>query len=322
MATTAPPILGVVIFGAALAVLILLIVRQRQRVAPGGSAIEVAGGSPSVAFHAPDAGGTFDANATTHLAAPLDVAQHSMFPMQAEWTAHIEQPAQTNDSAERSGAFWPHTWTPVGPIDPLTPRTTMGEITPGPTDPQLVYGMAITAAMDGQAEKFCVTEDPNDVTYKYRNALQQVPGSHFPVFGPSFNAAESPQVVNRFAALPRRAAAWVVARMNERLRAEHPCFSLSGREHFEISNPPQQCGSPGSPKHNPLTVIRVFDSRVQHMPDGTQRLYLTMELGNAITAGAGGMFTTEVTIDAHGNFTDYTTPERDAKHTFVLPRSR
>jgi hypothetical protein len=216
-------------------------------------------------------------------------------------------------------------------LDPFTPRHQNAagdmEITPGPTDPQLAYANALVASMDAQAKKFAVTENPNDVTFQYRNQLQQIPGSHFETFSASWNAHDTPMVVDRRAHLPQMAARWVVMQMNEKLRKEHPCFSLSGREHFELSNPPQNCGDTANQKENPITLIRVFESRLMKVDDsaggdGKQLLFLTMEIGNHISGGAGGMFHTVVTIDNRGNFVHYTIPDRDQKQTFVLPRTR
>ena len=67
---------------------------------------------------------------------------------------------QTNTTPERSGQVWLKNWESLGPIDPFTPRTADGQVTPGPQDPQLAYGMSIAAAMDAQATKFCVSENP------------------------------------------------------------------------------------------------------------------------------------------------------------------
>jgi len=117
-----------------------------------------------------------------------------------------------------------------------------------------------------------------------------------------------------------------VMQLNEKFRKEHPCFSLSGREHFELSNPPQNCGDTSNQKHNPITLIRVFESRLlkkDTVDDGPRQfLFLTLEIGNHVSAGSGGMFHTVVTLDGEGNFVSYTRPERDEKQTFVLPRTR
>ena len=242
--------------------------------------------------------------------------------VQAQWARH-EIPFQTNTTAARNGQVWVKNWEALGPLDPFTPRTPDGKVIPGPTDPQTAYGLAIAGALNGQAEKFCVTENPNDVTYAYRNSLQQLPGSHYVVQAVSFDPYETPQVVNRFALLPEMAAKWVVAKLNEKLRAEHPCFSLSGREHFEQQNPPANCGDVTNQKQNPITLIRIFEARIKRVRGSEdQLLYLTMEIANHITGGSGGQFETVVTIDNKGNFVGYTTPQRDMKQTFVLPRSR
>lgn len=244
-----------------------------------------------------------------------------------QWASH-ESEFQNNTTPKRNGQFWAKNWEAWGPLDPFTPRydeagDKFKSVTPGPTDPQLAYANALVASMDDQERKFAVTENMNDVTYKYRNQLQQIPGSHFETFAASWDAHHTPMVVNRRAHLPQTAARWVVARMNEELRKEHPCFSLAGREHFEISNPPMSCGGTdgNNQKNSPITLIRVFESRLLKQPD-QQLLFLTMEVGNHISGGAGGMFHTVVTIDGHGNFVDYTVPKRDEKQTFVLPRTR
>lgn len=239
-----------------------------------------------------------------------------------QW-ANYESAFQNNTTPARNGQFWAKNWEAWGPLDPFTPRTDMGLVTPGPTDPQLAYANALVASMDDQERKFAVTENMNDVTYKYRNQLQQIPGSHYETFAASWDAHQTPIVVNRRAHLPQVAARWVVAEMNKQIRKEHPCFSLAGREHFEISNPPMSCGGPDATnaKPNPITLIRVFESRLLKQADN-QLLFLTMEIGNHISGGAGGMFHTVVTIDNHGNFVNFTQPDRDAKQTFVLPRSR
>lgn len=303
----------------------------------GASAIETTRGSHGVAFHAPDAGGAPEywpdgtpTHASMNLPTSLQGDNGTLLPdgVAKQWAAY-EQSYQQNTGVDGSGTgeFWPHGWTTLGPIDPLTPRAPNknGESTvvvPGPTDPQLVYGMSMAAALDGQT-KFCVMENPNDITYQYRNQLQQLPGSHFAVDAASFDAHKTPQVVDRFAALPREAAAWVIGQLNAKMRAEHPCFSLAGREHFELSNPPMQCGDGTNVKQDPITLIRIFESRIKK-DDATnhQLIYLTMEIGNAISTGSGGMFSTIVTMDAYGKFIDYTRVERDQKHTFVLPRTR
>lgn len=259
----------------------------------------------------------------------LNTNDHNIDPaLQLQW-AEYEMSHQVNagqpnpDGLPQTGQFWLHGWTPLGPIDPMMPRNQQtGEVTPGPQDPQLAYGMAITAAMDAQEGKFYPREDPNDVSYQYRNQLQQIPGSHFQNTAASFDGDKNAIVVNRFAYLPEMSARYVVDELNKQMRKDHPCFSLAGREHFEISNPPMQCGDGSTVKHNPVSLIRVFESRVQKMEDGSQRVYLTMELGNLISAGSGGMFTTVVTVDSHQNFAGYTPLERDQKHTFVLPRTR
>jgi hypothetical protein len=255
-----------------------------------------------------------------------------------QWAVH-EAKYQENTTLKRDGQFWAKNWEALGPLDPFTPRhqslesENQMEVTPGPTDPQLAYANALVASMDEQARKFCVSENPNDVTYQYRNQLQQIPGSHFETFDASWDAHDTPRVVNRRAHLPQMAARWVVMQLNEKFRKEHPCFSLSGREHFELSNPPQVCGGGGTDgfnqKENPITLIRVFESRLVKLNSEAcnpgqvrQKLYLTMEIGNHVSAGAGGMFHTVVSIDDRGNFVDYTTPQRDKKQTFVLPRTR
>jgi len=237
-----------------------------------------------------------------------------------QWTLH-EIPFQENNTAERNGQFWAKNWEAWGPLDPFTPRTADGQVTPGPTDPQLAYASALTASMDDQARKFCVKENPNDVTHQYLNSLQQVPGSHYETFAASWNAHDTPMVVNRRAHLPQMAARWVVMQLNDKFRKEHPCFSLSGREHFELSNPPHACGDTSNQKHNPITLIRVFESRLLKK-ENEQLLFMTMEIGNHVSAGAGGMFHTVVTVDNKGNFINYTSPKRDEKQTFVLPRTR
>lgn len=252
-----------------------------------------------------------------------------------QWALH-EMPFQENTTTSqmngngntllgRSGQVWLKNWEALGPIDPFTPRTKIdGEmvVTPGPTDPQLAYANTLVANMDAQAEKFCVTENPNDVTYRYRNSLNQVPGSHFETTTSSWDPYESPQVINRFSHLAKVTADWVVERLNEKTRKEHPCFSLAGREHFELSHPPQTCGDTANPKYKPITLLRVFEARVKRIKeDESQRVYLTMELANHISGGSGGMFQTVVTVDNKGNIVDYTTPNRDQKQTFVLPRT-
>ena len=47
-----------------------------------------------------------------------------------------------------------------------------------------------------------------------------------------------------------------------------------------------------------------------------------MEIGNHISGGAGGMFSTIVTVNNKGDIVGYSNPERDEKQTFVLPRTR
>ena len=82
------------------------------------------------------------------------------------------------------------------------------------------------------------------------------------------------------------AANYVIARLNEKLRADHPCFSLAGREHFEMENPPMTCGDTANPKQNPITLIRIFECRIMRVRDTEeQKIYLTMEIGNHISAG-------------------------------------
>lgn len=248
----------------------------------------------------------------------------------SEWERyHQTNNGQPNiDGLSQNGQFWPHTWTPVGPIDPFTPRTQVvggqvgGQVVPGPTDPQTAYGIAITAALDGQDEKFTVQENPNSVTYKYLHQLQQLPGSHYQVTAASFDGFDTAQVVDRFAHLPQVAAKWVVYQLNMKMHESHPCFSLAGREHFELSNPPLQCGDISTIKKYPITLIRVFEARVQKRQDGGQEIYLTMEIGNMISAGSGGMYQVRVTMDKFQNLIAYTPLARDQKHTFVLPRTR
>jgi hypothetical protein len=253
--------------------------------------------------------------------------------IQAQWAVNYEIPAQTNTTAERSGAYWAKNWEFMGPLPPFSPP---GQ--PGPQDPQLAYASAVTAALDSQGEKFSPGTGPgtggSDVTATYMNELQQIPGSHFETFAASWDSSKTPMVVERRSHLPQQAARWVVAKMNEEFRASHPCFSLAGREHFELSNPPQNCGDTANPKPDPITLIRVFESRLQtNVPlakgvacansDAVgQKLFLTLEIGNHVSGGAGGMFHTVVTIDNRGNFIDYTRPDRDEKQTFVLPRTR
>jgi hypothetical protein len=211
----------------------------------------------------------------------------------------------------------------MGPLPPFSPP---GQ--PGPQDPQLAYASAVTAALDSQGEKFAHTYTTSDSTATYLNELQQIPGSHFETFAASWDSSKTPMVVERRSHLPQQAARWVVAKMNEEFRASHPCFSLAGREHFELSNPPQNCGDTANPKPDPITLIRVFESRLQTnvpLAKGNavgQKLFLTLEIGNHVSGGAGGMFHTVVTIDHRGNFIDYTRPDRDEKQTFVLPRTR
>jgi hypothetical protein len=226
------------------------------------------------------------------------------------------------DGLPQNGQTWPHTWTTLGPLDPFTARTARGEVRPGPNDPQLVYGAAIAASVAAQESKFCVRENPGAPTRQYLNELQQVPGSHFEVQAPSWNGFENAQVVDRFADLPQSAAKWVMQKLNEKIRQDHPCFSLAGREHFELSNPPMQCGDASTIKTSPIVLLRVFDCRVRKLREGGQEVYLAMEIGNFISAGAGGMFTTVVKMDKFQNFVGFSTLKRDEKQTFVLPRER
>jgi hypothetical protein len=177
--------------------------------------------------------------------------------------------------------------------------------------------------LDEQATKFCVSENPHDITYAYRNQMQQIPGSHFETFAASSDPYETPQVVNRFSQLAIATAQWVVFKLNEEIRKEHPCFSLAQREHFELSNPPQACEDQAGDFVNPISLIRVFECRVgRRKSDEAQLVYLTIEIGNQISAGSGGMFSTIVTINNKGEFVDYTDVRRDQKQTFVLPRTR
>lgn len=240
--------------------------------------------------------------------------------VQEQW-ALFEQAHQVNagqpnpDGLPQTGEFWPHGWTPLGPIRPLVHKGS------GPQDPQLAYAMSITGALDDQERKFQLPP-PDKVVQQYVTQLQQVPGSHFQVDAASDDPYETPQVVDRFAYLPQQAARYVVYELNKAMRETHPCFSLAGREHFEISNPPMQCGDASSVKQSPITLIRVFESRLKLRQDGTQELFLTMEIGNMISAGSGGMFSTVVFVDNHGKFCGFKPIERDQKHTFVLPRTR
>lgn len=271
-----------------------------------------------------------------------------------QWTRH-EIPYQTNTTQARSGQFWAKNWENLGPLDPFTPRQPdahggLAKVTPGPQDPQLAYGNALVAAMDAQENKFTLHNTDSSPLYVHLNDLQQLPGSKYETYDASWDAFRTPMVVNRRAHLPQQAARWVVHQLNLQLRETHPCFSLAGREHFELSNAPQSCGSTSNQKHMPITLIRVFESRLLKVapeaPEGPsstlnlsdkpdlaeavdaldnqsgQVLFLTMEIGNHISGGAGGMFHTLVTLDNRGNFIHFTQPDRDEKHTFVLPRTR
>lgn len=256
----------------------------------------------------------------------FNTADHLVDPrIQAQWDAfearHQVNAGQPNpDGLPQNGEFWPHGWTSLGPIDPLAPK--VDGVARGAQDPQLAYGLSITGAVDDQERKFAVHENPNDVTHRYLNMLQQVPGSHFQVDAASDDPYKTPQVVDRFAHLPQQAAAYVVDELNTQVRESHPCFSLAGREHFELSNPPMQCGDTSSVKQSPITLIRVFESRLKKIDDGSQELFLTMEIGNMISAGSGGMFSTVVYLDNHQRFAGFEPIARDEKHTFVLPRTR
>lgn len=237
--------------------------------------------------------------------------------IQYQWSL-MEMRSQQNDTPERNGQIWLKNWENLGPLPALTPTGEMG-----PQDPQLSYGLSIASAMDEQAKKFCVSENPNDITYAYKNQLQQLPGSHFVTFTASSDPYETPQVVNRFSQLAIATAQWVVFKLNEEIRKEHPCFSLAQKEHFELSNPPQACEDQAGAFVNPISLIRVFECRVgRRRCDEAQLVYLTMEIGNQISSGSGGMFSTVVTINNKGEFVDYTNVNRDEKQTFVLPRTR
>ncbi len=261
---------------------------------------------------------------------PAFVGQNSsMLPycIAHQWSNHemchqINRGQRNPDGLPQTGQTWPHTWTPLGPLDPFTARTTNQGVRPGPSDPQLVYGAAIAASLAAQEQKFCVREDPGAPTRQYLNDLQQIPGSHFEVQAASWNGFENAQVVDRFADLPQNAAKWVVQKLNEKMRQDHPCFSLAGREHFELSNPPMQCGDSSTIKTSPIVLLRVFDCRVRKLREGGQEVYIAMEIGNFISAGAGGMFSTVVKMDAFQNFVSFSTLKRDEKQTFVLPRGR
>lgn len=183
--------------------------------------------------------------------------------------------------------------------------------------------MSVASALDAQTKKFQVEENPNSVTYTYLNQLQQLPGSHFQVDAASFDAYETPQVVERFSAISMNTAQWVVSELNKKIRKEHPCFSLAQKEHFEMSNPPQMCQDQSGPFMNPISLIRVFECRIKRRrEDEAQLIYLTMEIGNQISAGSGGMFSTIVTMNSKGEYVDFTDVDRDEKQTFVLPRTR
>ena len=115
-----------------------------------------------------------------------------------------------------------------------------------------------------------------------------------------------------------------MANLNAKMRQEHPCFSLAGREHFDLSNAPNSCGSAGgNSKENPITFLRVFEARLKkNREDESQTVYISMELADAIDATSGGIYKSEVKVDSKNNFVAFTTPVRDDKQTFVLPRTR
>lgn len=237
--------------------------------------------------------------------------------VQHQWSL-MEMQKQQNLTQDRNGEIWLKNWDNLGPLPPLAPN---GK--PGTQDPQLSYGLSIASALDQQSQKFQVKENLNDISYAYRNQLQQLPGSRFEVFEASFDPYKTPQVIDRFSQLALSSAQWVVSRLNEKIRKDHPCFSLAQKEHFEQTNPPLACQDQSGPFMNPIVLIRVFECRVQRLKeDESQKVYLTMEIGNQISAGSGGMYSTIVTINNRGQFVDYEDFDRDDKQTFVLPRTR